>query len=201
LYAITPDWPDTGRLLEAVGFALAGGARCVQYRAKSLDWTLRREQAGRLLALCRDFGVPLIVNDSAALAAEIGADGVHLGRGDGSVAHARDLLGKGGLIGVSCYDRLDLALQARQAGADYVAFGSFFPSPTKPAAVSAPLTLLAEAKRQVQIPVVAIGGITPENGGTLVEAGADGLAVISALFGSRDIRAAAEKFRRLFRCE
>ena len=145
LYAITPEQPDTARLLQQVRAALAGGAAVVQYRSKSSDVALQHEQASELLALCHAFDVPLIVNDSLRLADLSGADGVHLGREDGSLRQARIVLGAEKTIGVSCYNNLELALAAEAGGADYVAFGSFFPSSTKPGAVAAPLELLREA--------------------------------------------------------
>jgi thiamine-phosphate pyrophosphorylase len=198
LYAVTPEWGDTGRLLQAVGLCLEGGVRWVQYRNKGGDVAQQHEQASELLALCRRFGARLIVNDNLRLADLIDADGVHLGKDDASVREARIILGPKKIIGVSCYNSLQQALEAEAAGADYVAFGSFFVSGTKPAAVAAPLPLLQEAKRQLTIPVVAIGGITPDNAGQLIEAGADALAVIAALFDSPDIKATAQQFASLF---
>jgi thiamine-phosphate pyrophosphorylase len=198
LYAITPESADTGRLLDQVRAALEGGASLVQYRNKSGDVALQHEQASELSALCHEFDAPLIVNDNLRLAALADADGVHLGKEDGSVMEARVILGPGKIVGVSCYNDLERALTAEAQGADYVAFGSFFASNTKPNAVQASPELLREAKTKVKIPVVAIGGITPDNAAALIEAGADALAVISALFDSDDIRAAAEGFSRLF---
>jgi len=198
LYAVTPDEPDTEVLTHKVRKALAGGARIVQYRNKSANSSLRLEQGTELLALCRTAGAPLIVNDDLDLALAIGADGLHLGRGDTDLATARAKLGGDRLLGASCYDRLELALAARSAGADYVAFGSAFPSATKPGAMPAPLELYREAKALVGSPIVAIGGITPENAHIVIEAGADAVAVISALFDAPDIEAAARGFNRLF---
>lgn len=198
LYAITPECADTASLLRMVEPALAGGARLVQYRNKLGDVALRHEQASELLALCRRFHVPLIINDDLRLADLIGADGVHLGKDDGSVREARLILGAGKIIGISCYNDLQRGLEAETHGADYVAFGSFFASSTKPGAMAAPLTLLHEAKRVLNIPVVAIGGITPNNAGTLITAGADAIAVITALFDSTDIQSAASHFASLF---
>ncbi|HEX4798413.1 MAG TPA: thiamine phosphate synthase [Burkholderiales bacterium] len=199
LYAVTPDEPDTEVLTHKVRKALAGGAHIVQYRAKSANARLRLEQGAELLALCRAAGVPLIVNDDLDLALAIGADGLHLGRGDTALATARAKLGGGRLLGASCYDRLELALAARSAGADYVAFGSAFPSATKPGATRAPLGLYRKSKALLDSPIVAIGGITPENARIVIEAGADAIAVISALFDAPDIEAAARRFDRLFR--
>lgn len=185
LYAITPDWADTQRLLNRVEAVLRGGAALLQYRNKSASAALRAEQAMALLPLCRRHGVPLIVNDHVELAREVGADGVHLGGEDGDIAHARDRLGPGKIIGASCYDRLDLARRADAQGADYVAFGACFSSDTKPAAVRAPLWLFAQARREVGLPLVGIGGITPENMTEVFAAGADAVAMISALFDER----------------
>jgi thiamine-phosphate pyrophosphorylase len=159
---------------------------------------LRLSQARALLALCRRSRVPLIVNDHLDLALTVGADGVHLGAEDGSLATAREQLGPARILGASCYDRLELALEAERLGADYVAFGSFFPSGVKPGAVRASLTLLRDAKRRLSVPVVAIGGITLENAPQVIAAGADSVAVISALFGADDVRAAARRFSALF---
>jgi len=192
LYAITPE------RLARVEDALASGALCaLQYRAKHADAATRRREAERLLARCRAHGVPLIVNDDLELALAIGADGVHLGRDDGELAAARARL-PGRLLGASCYDRVELAERAVAAGADYVAFGSVFPSPTKPAAVRAPLALFA---RQFGVPKVAIGGITLDNAPRLLTAGADCLAVITDLFDAPDVAARARQYGRLFEHE
>lgn len=199
LYAITDAalLPDD-RLVTAVEQALLGGARLVQYRDKSSDSTRRLTQARTLNALCRRHGIPLIINDDVELAAQIGAAGVHIGKDDPALATARARLGATALIGVSCYDCLALALDAERAGADYIAFGAFFPSPTKPAEIQAPLGLLREAKITLTVPIVAIGGITPDNAPSLLDAGADALAVVSAVFAQPDIQAAARRFAALF---
>jgi len=198
LYAVTPDEPDIGSLTRKVRKALAGGARILQYRNKSANAAVRREQGTALLALCREARIPFVINDDLDLARAIGADGLHLGRDDVSIAAARAQLGEDKLLGVSCYDRLELALAAREAGADYVAFGSAFPSSTKPEATRAPLSLYREARARLDLPIVAIGGITTENAHNVIEAGADAVAVISALFDSPDVEAAARGFSRLF---
>jgi thiamine-phosphate pyrophosphorylase len=169
----------------------------LQYRDKTADHARRREEAAALVALCRRHDVPLIVNDDAALAASVGADGVHLGEYDGGIAAARDALGPRAIIGVSCYDALERARAAALEGVDYIAFGAFFPSPTKPQARHADATLLRQA-RPLGLPLVAIGGITLDNASTLVEAGADCVAAISALFGADDVRATAAAFATLF---
>ena len=201
VYAITPETADTARLLAQVEAALAGGVAAVQYRDKSTDVARRHEQASELAALCRRFGVPLIVNDDLRLADLADADGVHLGRGDGSVREARIILGPKKFIGASCYQNIELALAAQAAGADYVAFGSFFASPTKPDAGRASPDLLHAAAPVVHVPIVAIGGITLANAPQLLDAGADGLAVLSAVFDASDIRAAARALNQLFEIE
>ncbi len=201
VYAITPETADTERLLAQVEAALAGGVAAVQYRDKSGDVARRHEQASELAALCRRYGVPLIVNDDLRLADLAGADGVHLGRDDGSLREARIVLGPGKFIGASCYQSLDLALAAKAAGADYVAFGSFFASPTKPAAPRAPLDLLRAAAPAVHVPLVAIGGVTLASAPQLLDAGADSIAVLSALFDAADVRAAAHDLNQLFETE
>jgi thiamine-phosphate pyrophosphorylase len=198
LYAVTPDDDDTVRLLARIKAALEGGAAAVQYRNKRASHRLRREQASALLALCRQHRAPLIINDHLDLALELDADGVHLGGDDASVAQARAMLGPNKLIGASCYNLMHKALAAEREGADYVAFGSFFASEVKPDAVRAPLDLLVQAKRSVSLPVAAIGGITLANTSQLIAAGADMVAVISALFGAADINIAAKQFNVLF---
>lgn len=197
LYAITPEEPDTNELLRKVKLALIGGARILQYRNKTAGEDLRFEQATALRQLTIEYSVPLIVNDDTILAHRAGADGVHLGSDDGAVKDAKALLGDGKLVGVSCYNRLELAIDAVRAGADYVAFGSFFASSVKPDAVAAPVELLRQARREISVPIVAIGGITVSNGAQLLEAGANALAVISAVFGAADIQDSAERFAAL----
>jgi thiamine-phosphate pyrophosphorylase len=201
VYAITPETADTARLLSQVEAALLGGVAAVQYRDKSGDVARRHEQASELVALCHQFHVPLIINDDLRLADLCDADGVHLGRDDGSLREARIILGKDRLIGASCYQSLELAQAAQAAGASYVAFGSFFASPTKPAASRADTALLRAATQAIQIPLVAIGGITLANAPSLLDAGADSLAVLSALFEAPDIRAAAHDLNQLFNVE
>ena len=198
LYAITPEMTDTDALLDKVKSAIEGGARLVQYRTKSEDVALRHEQASELLLLCRAFHVPLIINDDVRLAALVDADGVHVGEDDASLKEARINLGPDKIIGVSCYQDLARAKQFQAEGADYVAFGSFYPSATKPGARPCPIGLLTEAKQVLRVPVVAIGGITPENAVALVAAGADAVAVITALFDAPDIAATAAHFDSLF---
>jgi thiamine-phosphate pyrophosphorylase len=201
VYAVTPETADTESLLTRVEAALVGGIAAVQYRDKSADVARRHEQASELVALCRRYKVPLIINDDLRLADLTDADGVHLGRDDGSLREARIILGKGKFIGASCYQSLDLAQAAQAAGADYVAFGSFFASTTKPAAGRADAALLRAAAQAVHIPLVAIGGITLANAPLLLDAGADCLAVLSALFDAPDTGAAAHALNQLFEVE
>jgi thiamine-phosphate pyrophosphorylase len=192
LYAITPPQPDTERLVRAVERAVAGGAALVQYRSKALPLAAMVEQGRALVAACRPQGVPLIVNDSVEVAIACGADGVHLGRDDAAPADARARM-PDAIIGVSCYADIDRARDAARQGADYVGIGSVFASPTKPAASRAPPELLARARRESGLPVAAIGGIDATNAASAVAAGADMLAVISALFDADDIEAAARR--------
>jgi thiamine-phosphate pyrophosphorylase len=183
VYAITPETADTGKLLAQVEAALSGGVAAVQYRDKSTDVARRHEQASELITLCHRYNVPLIVNDDLRL------------------REARIILGKHKLIGASCYQSLDQARAAQAAGADYVAFGSFFPSSTKPAAARADAELLRQATQAIHVPIVAIGGITPANAPALLDAGADSLAVLTALFDATDIRTAAQYLNHLFEAE
>lgn len=196
LYLITPDDPDTRGLLARVD-AVLDYAALLQYRNKSAPAGLRREQAEALLALCAARGVRLIVNDDLALAQAIGADGVHLGEDDGDARAARAVLGADALIGVSCYDDLRRAHAAVAAGADYVAFGAFFPSSTKPNARRAAFDLLRDSAG-FGVPRVAIGGITPDNARSVVAAGADLIAVVSGVFDAPDPPVAARAYRACF---
>ena len=196
LYAITGQHRGD-RLLSDVEQALRAGLRLLQYRNKSGDPDQQRTETQRLRALCDRYHATLIINDDAALAAAIGADGVHLGRNDGDIAAARRLLGPQALIGVSCYNDPQRARQAQRQGADYIAFGSFYPSPTKPDAVRAEPQLL-ETWRAQPTPACAIGGITLDNAPRLIQSGASMIAVISSLWRSGDIAKAAASFRSLF---
>ena len=198
IYAVTPEIEDTSELKAKVTAVLNGGAGIVQYRNKSATRAMQREQCIELLACVRAFDATLIVNDSSALAQEVGADGVHLGRGDESVEKARNRLGPSRIIGVSCYNDIERARAAQAAGADYVAFGSFFLSPTKPAAVRASMSLLRDAKAELKLPVVAIGGINKGNAAALIEAGVDSLALISGLFDSREIEKETRAYLQFF---
>lgn len=185
-------------LAAAVGQALRGGARAIQYRDKSHSAAQRARAAQMLRALCADYGAIFIVNDDVSLARAAHADGVHLGRDDAAIDAARLALGQNALIGISCYNDLERAEQAVRSGADYIAFGSFFPSRTKPNAVRAEAALLRAARERFDLPLVAIGGITADNGATLIDAGADALAVISGVFDQPDIEQAARRYARLF---
>lgn len=198
LYAITPDELSSDILIARIAEAIQGGARLIQYRRKRIDTSAKIAEAKAIAALCRDRRALFIVNDDPRLAAESGADGVHLGRDDGTVAAARATLGERSVIGVSCYDRLDLAVAAERCGADYVAFGSFFPSSVKPGAVRPPVQLLTDARAVLSCPIVAIGGITLDSAAELVTAGADALAVISDVFQAKDVVARASAYARVF---
>lgn len=193
LYALTPELADRELLLRRAALALEGGIALLQYRNKGHPDV---HEARALAAMCRARDVPFIVNDDIDIALASGADGVHLGRDDADLNTARSRM-QGKLVGVSCYDSLEAARSAVAAGADYVAFGSVFASPTKPSAVRAPRTLFGEAK-SLGVPLVAIGGITLENAPQLIEAGADCLAVISDLFDAPDIAARARAYGKLF---
>ncbi len=200
LYAVTPDLDDTAELAARVAAAIAGGACAIQYRNKMADTATRRTQAAALARVQAAHGALLIVNDDAEIAAAIGADGVHIGEHDASVTAARELVGPDRLVGVSCYDDFERAQAAVVMGADYVAFGSFFASSVKPGARKASVELLSRA-RTLGVPVVAIGGIDADNAAELVRAGADALAVISAVFGEPtldDVEIAARTLARLF---
>jgi thiamine-phosphate pyrophosphorylase len=202
LYAITDarlQRPD--QLTERVRQAIDGGARLIQYRDKSADAVFRLRQSNALADLCREHGVALIINDDVELAAECGAQGVHLGENDADPQTARLLLGDNAIIGVSCYNRLPLALHAANQGADYIAFGRFFPSRTKPKAVQASLDLIRMARQQISLPVAAIGGITVHNAAPLLDAGVALLAVVHGVFGAADIRQAAAAYAALFEQE
>ena len=181
LYAITQIKNKTADIIiNEVIAAIKGGAVVVQFRDKeSLDAIYLADQ---LVKVCHEYKVPLLINDDIELAIKVGADGVHIGREDGAISEARDRLGADAIIGVSCYNFVEQALNAQEQGATYVAFGRFFPSSSKPLAAPAELDTLRKAKFLLDIPIVAIGGILPENGGPLLTAGADLLAVIGGLF-------------------
>lgn len=197
VYLITPDQNDTDALLAATAPLLAAGPALLQYRNKSADAALRLQQARALQALCAQYGVPLLVNDEVALAEAVGAAGVHLGEDDGELAAARARLGTDAIIGASCYNQPGLAVRARDAGASYIAWGAFHPSSTKPLARRADPQLLRDGAA-LGLPQVAIGGITADNGGVLVQAGADLLAVINGVYAAPDPVAALRACQSLF---
>ena len=198
LYAITPDGKTAAEILEFTEAVLNGGACVVQYRDKGLNEAT--DLASQLLTLCHAYHVPLIINDNVELAEKMGADGVHLGKDDGSILDARKCLGESAIIGVSCYNSLELAIEAEKQGANYVAFGRFFTSNSKPLAAPAEIGTLTAAKNVLTLPIVAIGGILPENGGALLNAGADLLAVIGGLAVENPVFA-AQSYGTLFsRC-
>lgn len=194
LYAITNAATNEERLFEHVSAAIRGGAKFIQYRDKSNDKQRQQRIGHRLLMLCKEYEACLIINDDVSLCQTLGADGVHLGQDDIALNTARQQLGDEKIIGVSCYNQLQLAVQAQQESADYVAFGSFFNSSTKPDAVNAPITLLNDAKTHLHLPIVAIGGITVDNAKTLIDAGADALALVNGLFATNDVEAKAQIF-------
>ena len=204
LYLVTPDWDDTARLLDASEQALAAGAAhgnlvaLLQYRHKQAGPALREAQAGALLALCRRYGVPFIVNDFVDLCAATGADGVHLGGTDADVAQARAQLGAGKIIGASCYGDMPRALAAQEAGASYVAFGGFYPSRVKQYAVTTRPDILDQARATVRVPTVVIGGMTPHNAAPLVARGAGMVAAISCVYQAESVAAAVAEFAALF---
>jgi len=205
LYGITPEWDDFPRLIAALEAAAAGGMVALQWRRKNTPPGARLSQALEVARRCRELNVVFIVNDDWRLAAQVDADGVHLGREDGSVAEARQVLGPGKIIGSSCYDQPMLAQSALKAGADYIALGAMYPSATKPDAVHATLdhirqgrVLVENAQSGARAAVVAIGGLTAQNAGAVIQAGADSIALINGLFEADDIRAAASQCQALF---
>ncbi|MBP6058493.1 MAG: thiamine phosphate synthase [Nitrosomonas sp.] len=198
LYAITPDLENTDDLLSRTRQVLEGGARLIQYRNKLAGDILLREQAELLRQLCREYQVPLIINDHLDLVIEVDADGLHVGQDDVSVAEARSQLGWDKIIGASCYNNLELALQVEKEGADYVAFGAFFTSLTKPNALSVPADLVNQAKKKVSVPIVGIGGIKLTNAKTVIQAGCAAIAVCNDLFQTKDIKVTATQFSQLF---
>jgi thiamine-phosphate pyrophosphorylase len=200
VYAITDPvlMPDDDVLLEAVEQALLGGAALIQYRNKAATSAVRERQANALQSLCTAFSTPLLINDDVELCLHIGAAGVHLGQQDYSLAQARRRLGREAIIGISCHARKDLALNAQNEGASYVAMGRFFPSQTKPDAPAATLADLRAISRRLHIPLVAIGGVNAENGASLIDAGADMLAAIHHLFSTSGVQQRTQEMNRLF---
>ena len=201
LYAVTPDEADTDLLLAKVEAALQGGISMLQYRNKLADHKLQTQQARAILPLCRQYQVPFIINDSVKLCLTLDADGVHIGAEDGNLTEIRARMGPDKILGASCYGHFDLALAAQQAGVDYVAFGACFASSTKPNAPVANLSLFNQARTQLTIPAVAIGGITLTNAPQVIAAGADSLAVINAIFNATDVKSSTEQFAQLFRAQ
>jgi thiamine-phosphate pyrophosphorylase len=198
LYLVTPDWPDTDRLLDVTRQALDAGAALVQYRNKTAGDSLREEQAGALLALCRQYRRPLVINDHLGLCVQLDADGVHVGGMDAPLSAVRAALGPDKIVGASCYGQFGLAEAAQAAGASYVAFGGFYPSRVKVYEVSTQPEIVARAKEALRVPVVVIGGMTVENARPLVGLGADMVAAISSVCGAPDPGAAAREFAGLF---
>ena len=198
LYLVTPNWDDTDRLLDVTEQALQEGVALLQYRHKHADAALRREQAGALLLLARKYGVPFIVNDFIDLCEELDADGVHVGGTDISVAEARARLGKQKLVGASCYGDLQLAHKAQQDGASYMAFGGFYPSLVKQYPVTTDPDIVLQAKREIALPCVVIGGMTPENAAPLAARGADLVAAISSVYLADDVTISVREFNKLF---
>jgi len=198
LYIVTPDWDDTQKLLEITELALRGGAALVQYRHKSASPALRQEQAECLLALCRTYQRPFIINDHVDLCLALDADGVHVGGTDASVAQVRAAVGAGKIVGASCYGDLQLARDAYRAGASYIAFGGFYPSRVKKYPVTTSPDIIAQAKAEIPLPSVVIGGMTQENSAPLVACGADMVAAISSVYLADNPELAARSFARLF---
>ena len=198
LYAITPDMADLNTLIHKTKLVIEGGAFMVQYRSKIQDRDVKMHQCAAILRLCREYGVPCIVNDDVEMCLILEADGVHLGVNDDNIAEVRRILGDNAIIGSSCYDQLERAKQAQKEGASYVAFGAMFPTPTKPRAPRAPLALLKEAKSEIHIPIVAIGGITVNNAHDVIESGIDAVAVITSLYEAKSIKETAETFLKMF---
>jgi len=198
LYAITPDLADLNTLIQKTKLAIEGGAFMVQYRSKIHDRDVKMQQCAAILRICREYDIPCIVNDDVEICRVLKADGVHLGENDDNIAEVRAILGEDSIIGSSCYDQLNRAKQAQKEGASYVAFGAVFPTPTKPNAPRATLELLREAKSEIQIPIVAIGGITMNNAHDVIETGVDAIAVITSLYESNSIKETAETFNTMF---
>lgn len=197
LYIVTPDWDDTELLLAKTEQALKGGATLVQYRHKTADAALRREQAGALLQLCRRYATPLIINDYVELCLVLDADGIHVGGTDAGVAAVRALVGADKIVGASCYGTLQLARDAAKAGATYVAFGGFYPSRVKQYDFKTAPEIVAQAKQEIALPVVVIGGMTQENCRPLIAQGADMVAAISSVYMTEDAEHAARQFAAL----
>ncbi|MBI4006242.1 MAG: thiamine phosphate synthase [Gammaproteobacteria bacterium] len=199
LYAITDcENLTTIKLVEKTEQILKAGAVMLQYRNKKDGISVRRLQVFELGKLCEKYNIPLIINDDLELVLLGHADGIHVGRDDATYDEVRRLIGPDRIIGISCYNEFERAIEAEHMGANYIAFGSFFPSTTKPGAMPAELNLVKAAKKKLNLPIVAIGGITPENGRSLIDAGADFLAVISGLYSPADSFSATQAYIELF---
>lgn len=198
LYLVTPDWDDTEKLLEVTEAGLRGGAALVQYRHKTASDELRREQAAQLQALCCRYGRPFIVNDFVDLCMALDADGIHVGGTDMAVAQVRAAVGPAKIVGASCYGSMDIAREAYRAGASYVAFGGFYPSRVKKYEVSTSPAIVTQARAEIPLPNVVIGGMTHENAAPLVALGTDMVAAISSVYMAEDPEAAARRFAALF---
>lgn len=198
LYLVTPDWDDTQKLLEITELALKGGAALVQYRHKTANAGLRREQAECLLSLCRSYQRPFVINDFVDLCLALDADGVHVGGTDAAVAEVRAAVGADKIVGASCYGDLQLARAAHAAGASYVAYGGFYPSRVKKYPVTTSPDIISQSHAEIPLPAVVIGGMTVENAAPLVAAGADMVAAISTVYLAADPQAVARRFAGLF---
>tara|TARA_B100000683_G_scaffold188182_1_gene181470 strand:- start:146 stop:820 length:675 start_codon:yes stop_codon:yes gene_type:complete len=197
-YGITPDNLPSEALIEKIRSSLMGGVKILQYRNKGNNWAKKIEEISEIKKICQKYNVPFIINDNLNIALEVDADGLHVGKDDVSIKKARESLGNNKMLGVSCYGDLQRATKAEKLGADYIAFGSFFKSKTKPKAPLIEKNILEKARYICQCPIVAIGGITPENGSELLKNGADMLAVADAIFSSKDCKLNAQKMARLF---
>lgn len=195
---ITPETTNTDELIDKTHQALMGGARLVQYRNKSTDRRLQEKQAKLLLQLCKHSFIPLIINDHLDLALEIDADGLHVGRGDEPIGEARKRLGSNKILGASCYNDLGRALHAERQGADYVAFGALFPSQTKPDTVPVTDDFIRNARKQINIPIVGIGGIKPHNASSAIHNGCDAIAVCHSVYTAKSVKTEVMQFTQLF---
>lgn len=199
LYAITDPDLMSGDLMTMTEQAIHAGISILQYRNKTASLQQQEQEASELACLCQKNNVLFLINDDVDLAVKVNADGVHLGQKDGSIKHARALLGENKIIGITCHNQIELAQIAEQQGADYVAFGRFFTSKTKPNAMPADLSILTSAKKTLSIPIVAIGGITADNAAIVLQHGADMLAVIHGVFGRKDVLTATRQFIDIFK--
>ena len=198
LYLVTPNWEDTARMVRITETALHAGAAMVQYRNKDAHARLRREQGAALLALCRRYSRPFVINDHLDLCLTLGADGVHVGGTDLSVRAVRAALGPDKIVGASCYGELDLARAAERDGASYAAFGGFYPSLVKQYSFVTAPAIVREARAELALPIVVIGGMTPDNAAPLVARGAHMVAAISSIYNVEDAESAVRAFDQLF---